>query len=172
MSVKMILATGQNYELGKDNRLLWNIPDDLKYFKEQTEFFNVVMGSNTFESLPLVDGLPNRINYVVTKDITKQLEGNKVRFTSLDSIAYIMFKMGKYEDYWVIGGASIYDQLIDYVDEVHWTRVLETYPEADTYLSQKVIDEVGSNFKHESIKCCIDSQSDVQYRIEVLKRIK
>ena len=56
MTIKMIVATGENFEIGVDNKLLWHLPEDMQYFKVQTEYCNVVMGNNTFDSLNLKKG--------------------------------------------------------------------------------------------------------------------
>lgn len=170
----MIMATGINRELGKDNKLLWNIPEDLKYFKEQTEYFNVVMGMNTFKSLPFKNGLPNRTNWVITNDEVKYWEStDNVNFLSLNSIAYMLNTIDKHEHFWIIGGASIYDQLIYYVDEIHWTLVNKEFREADTYLTSRVFNEIENNFKYTTLgKSFKNDDSDLQATVEILKRIK
>ena len=76
MKISMIAAVGKNLELGKNNDLIWHLPNDLKYFKNTTSGKTVVMGKNTFKSLPKV--LPNRKNIVLTfPDDTEDL-GNEV----------------------------------------------------------------------------------------------
>lgn len=181
MTVKMIMATGLNGELGKDNKLLWNIPNDLKYFKEQTEGQYVIMGRSTFDSLNLPKGLKNRKNIVLTK---KDIPKNKkviyqynpryytyfTQFTTFDD--FLDRKMTTEEDIWIIGGSSIYDQLIDYVDEIHWTQINKEFPEADTYLTQKVKDEIGNKFKYTSAGYCKCETSGLDYTIYTFNRIK
>lgn len=182
MSLKMIMATGLNEELGKDNELLWNIPEDLKYFKEQTEGGYVVMGMNTFVSLDMPKGLKNRKNIVLTKYI---LPVNKRMVYQHNPRYYVHFtKFSKYNDLfdgrmlyesdvWIIGGSSIYDQLIDFVDEIHWTRVEKVYPEANKFLTDKTIDVMIKEFdKGTRIKQGYDEKSDTHFTINVLKRIK
>lgn len=161
-----------NYELGKDNKLLWHLPEDMKYFKEQTEFFNVVMGNNTFKSLPFENGLPNRVNWVLTKDELKHYAPakQKVKYLSLPAMQYVLNTMGKYETYWIIGGASVYEQLIEFVDEVHWTEVMQEFPDADTYLPIKVVDEIGNKFRTESVGYFTDSATGIHFSISVMKR--
>lgn len=176
MQVKMILATGLNDELGKDNRLLWNLPEDMKYFKEQTEGHYVVMGNNTFKSLNMPKGLKNRKNIVLT---TKDLPTNKrVRYQynpryGLWFANYKDLMDKRFEDddiLWVIGGASVYEQLIEFVDEVHWTEVMQEFPEADTYLPTKVIDEIGNKFRTESVGYFTDEKTGIHFSITVMKR--
>lgn len=176
MNLKMIVATGSNFEIGVDNKLLWHLPEDMKYFKEQTEYFNVVMGNNTFESLNLKEGLKNRRNIVLTN---KNLPVNKriryqhnprysVYFTRQPSDVF------EYEGYtWIIGGSKIYEEFIDYVDEIHWTIVHKQFPEADKFLSKKTINVMEAEFCFDrKVKSCYDEKSGTYFTINILKRIK
>ena len=73
MKISIIAAIGKNRELGKDNKLLWHISEDLKRFKQITSGHPVIMGRKTFESLG--KPLPNRLNIVITRDINYKIEG-------------------------------------------------------------------------------------------------
>lgn len=177
MAIKMIMATGLNGELGKDNKLLWNIPEDLKYFKEQTEGKYVIMGRSTFDSLNLPKGLNNRKNIVLTKQqlpVNKQVvvvyQHNPRYFVNF--VNNLDFLNNIEEDVWLIGGSSIYDQLIYFVDEVHWTQINKEFPEADIYLTQKVKDEIGNKFKYTSAGYCKCETSGLDYTIYTFNRIK
>lgn len=175
--IKMILATGINFELGKNNKLLWNIPEDLKYFKEQTEGQYVVMGMNTFKSLPFPKGLPNRKNIVLTR---QDLSVNKRVIYQYNPRYFTWFtnnldflKDTDNGDVWIIGGASIYDQLIDFVDEVHFTFIEKNFSEADTFLTKRTIDKLVNEFDNgERIKSGYDENSNTHFVINILKRIK
>lgn len=176
MTIKMIVATGKNFEIGVDNKLLWHLPEDMKYFKEQTEYYNVVMGNNTFESLSLKEGLKNRRNIVLTN---KDLPINKrvrYQYNPRYSIYFTrrVSDVFEYEaDTWIIGGAQIYEQFIDFVDEIHWTLIEKVYPEANKFLSDKTIGVMIKEFdKGTRIKQCYDEKSDTSFTINVLKRIK
>jgi len=135
--ISIIAAIGKNHELGKDNRLLWHIPEDLKRFKNLTLNQIVVMGRKTFESLP-IKPLPKRINVVITKD--KNFFYNQVLVYNDFSQAIkdlkekvknnIFFKNKKI---FIIGGESVYKQAIDIVDELYLTIVNKDFPEADCF---------------------------------------
>lgn len=175
MSIKMIVATGFNFEIGVDNKLLWHLPEDMNYFKEQTEYFNVIMGNNTFTSLNLENGLSCRTNWVITKDVLMlyNLCNSKVKYTSIPAMQFILNYLGKHETFWIIGGAQIYEEFIDFVDEIHWTHIEKVYPEANKFLTDKTIDVMIKEFdKGTRIKKCYDEKSDTHFTINVLKRIK
>lgn len=170
----MIVATGNNFEIGKGNSLLWNLPEDLRYFKQQTLNQKVVMGSNTFKSLPFENGLPKRENYVITRDLGCLCNvTTDVKFISALDMQYILNSLGKHQDYWIIGGAQIYDQFIDFVDEIHWTCVEKEYPEADVFLTKNTANKMTVDFQERVFNTEIyDGCSDTYYTIKVLDRIK
>lgn len=118
--IKLIAAIGKNNELGKDNNLIWNIPEDLKYFKETTTGHTVVMGRKTYESIG--KPLPNRENIVVTRE---QIKGVK---TIKNPEEIFSLK----EDVFIIGGAQIYNYFINYADEIYLTEIDEE-SDADVY---------------------------------------
>lgn len=176
MSLKMIVATGSNFEIGVDNKLLWHLPEDMQYFKEQTEYCNVVMGNNTFESLNLKEGLKNRRNIVLTN---KDLPINKrIRYQHNPRYSVYFTRqlsdVFEYEgDTWITGGSQIYEEFIDYVDEIHWTIVHKQFPEADKFLSKKTINVMETEFCFDSkVKSCYDEKSDTYFTINLLKRVK
>lgn len=127
--ISMIVACGLNNEIGKDNELLWKLPKDMKHFKEETIDNIVVMGENTFLSInskPLKD----RLNIVVTDSIDTKCSGGNLLF--VDNLSFVM-ELSKYAHIYVIGGASIYEQLLDVTDELIITTVYEKFPDADTF---------------------------------------
>lgn len=119
MKVTLITAIGKNGEIGRDNKLLWKSPSDLARFKELTEGYPIIMGRNTFESLPGI--LPNRKHYVVTSKI---LVDNRVRSVHSIKDALLGIK-GLYDKVFIIGGASIYNQALEQnlVDEILITHM-------------------------------------------------
>ena len=140
--IKAILATGLNGEIGQNGDMPWgrSLPKDLEYFKKVTFNQKVVMGRKTFESLPFKNGLPKRVNYVLTSEPFDLGYKNSAEYLyrinsgRLDLI--LTFGKNNNEDdhsYWLIGGASIYEQFWEYVTEVHITTVHNTYSEADTF---------------------------------------
>lgn len=140
MALKMILATGLLGEIGKENKLLWNLPEDLAYFKKMTTGCSVLMGNLTFASLPFKNGLPNRRNFVLSRTPRKSYWSQDVVWLSGLSPHILSLLTGCSEDVYIIGGASIYKMFMPYVDEVHWTKVNKTYPEADTFYKPDVTD--------------------------------
>ena len=128
--MRAIVAADEHWGIGKDNKLLVSIPSDMKFFREETMNKVVVMGRKTLESFP--NGLPlkKRTNIVLTKD-----RNYKVKDAILvHSVEELMEELKKYdsEDIYVIGGDSIYRQLLPYCDVAHVTKIDYAY-EADSY---------------------------------------
>ena len=125
--ISMIASVGKNMELGKDNKLLWHISEDMKFFKKMTMGHVVVMGKNTYYSLPS-KGLPGREMIVISSG---QIDGNVKVIHSIDDI------IDKYknsnEEIFIIGGASIYRQFLEYADFVYLTEVNKECKDADVY---------------------------------------
>lgn len=123
--LSIIAAIGDNRELGKDNKLLWHIPEDLKRFKTLTAGHTVIMGRKTYESIG--KPLPNRTNIVITKDNTFTAPGCIITHSLEEAI-----KQSSDTETFIIGGASIYQQAIDRADKLYLTKVKGTF-DADTY---------------------------------------
>lgn len=144
--ISMIVAVDETRAIGKDNRLLWNIPEDLKRFKELTTGHTVIMGENTYHSIGMP--LPNRTNIVVTLNQSLVLPGCFVVY-SIDE-AFQVAQEKENEEVFVIGGASIYRQCLPLVERLYLTLV-EGKHEADTFFPdysefQKVVsEEKGEN---------------------------
>jgi len=120
--MKLIAAVSENWGIGKDNRLLFNIPKDMKFFRETTLGKTVILGRKNLESFPLGKPLKSRTNVVLTHDADFSCEGaitvNGIdELLSLDCVG---------EDSFVIGGESIYKQLLPYCDICYITKVHET----------------------------------------------
>lgn len=138
-----IVARGLNGEIGANNKLLWNIPEDLRFFKESTIGHVVLMGSNTFESLQ--KPLNKRITLVVGRggydDEDKEFA---LKWSLDDSVIYSNdLNNGKF---FIAGGSQLYNSTFDIVDELWITQVEGYYPEADTFYhipkGFKLIDDV------------------------------
>jgi len=116
---KMIVAMLTSGIIGNKGakELLWHIPEELKFFKEQTQGQVVVFGKNTFLSLPKVP-LPNRINVVLTDKPLEVVPEGVVQVFSIEELNE------KYPDYIVCGGGSVYDALAPYVDELIATTII------------------------------------------------
>jgi dihydrofolate reductase len=124
----MICAIGKNREIGYQNKLLWDLPDDLKYFKKITKDHTVIMGQRTYESLP-IKPLPNRHNIVLTQDKNFQAPGCETRF---DLAALAEKYQNLPEEVFIIGGGSIYKQFLPYSQKLYLTLVDDS-PEADVF---------------------------------------
>lgn len=127
--ITLIAAVGLRNELGKENQLLWHLPNDFKHFKELTSGHHVIMGRKTFESLPGI--LPNRTHIVISRNPAWHKEGVLLA-SSLDA-AFNLVPVG--EQAYVIGGGEIYRQALPHSDRIELTRV-ETQMEADTFFPE------------------------------------
>lgn len=119
--MKAIVAVDEYYGIGKDGNLLFRISDDLKRFKKLTEGRAVIMGRRTLESLPGGKPLPDRINFVLTQNKEYNQLGI-IPIHSLDEIQEI-FQTLRSDKIFVIGGASVYAQLLPHCDTVYMTKV-------------------------------------------------
>ena len=126
MAVSIIAAVGKNYELGKNNELIWHFKEDMKFFKETTMGSTVIMGRKTFESLP--KALPNRVNILITSNLAYKAEGALVA----GSIAEAM-EMAQGEEVFIIGGAEIYRQFLPVADKIYLTEIEAECDTADTF---------------------------------------
>ena len=117
----IIAAASTNNVIGFNNKLIWNIPNDLKRFKELTQGHSVIMGRKTFESLP--NPLPKRRNIIVTKN--KDYSRNGIEVTSNIEDAIDLCKSDSQP--FIIGGGEIYSQTIEIVDKIELTRVYKDY---------------------------------------------
>jgi len=129
-TISVIVAIARNRAIGKDNRLLWHIPGDLKRFKRLTTDHAVIMGKKTYESLP-VRPLPNRINIVLTDNRDEQLEGCVMAYSLEDAVA----KCPENDETFVIGGGSVYRQFMPLAEKLYITLVHRDY-EGDTFFPE------------------------------------
>ena len=113
--------------LGKNNDLIWHIPNDLKYFKKVTNGKTVVMGRRTFDSLPGI--LPNRRNIVLQLANESFIEGVDI----FNTIPDILENVKNEKEVFIIGGASVYRQFLPYANKLYLTEVMESCPEPDVY---------------------------------------
>jgi dihydrofolate reductase len=141
--LSIIAVIGRNRELGKNNDLIWNLPSDLKRFRVITKGHPVIMGRRTYQSIG--HPLPNRANFVITRDQSFTAEGITVVPSLDEAIEKAKLASGK-EEIFVIGGGSVYAQVIDRADRLYLTVVDKEAPEADTFFPDysrftKIIEE-------------------------------
>lgn len=121
-NISFIVATDQNNGIGIDNKLPWHLSEDLKRFKRLTTGHVIVMGRKTFDSLP-VKPLPNRDNIVLTLDDNFTAEGCEV-IRDIDQVLHHAQLAGETgRNLFVIGGASIYEQLLPVADRIYLTFI-------------------------------------------------
>lgn len=170
MRVSMIAAIGKNRELGKDDHLLWSIPEDLKFFRDMTRGHVNVMGRKTFENL-LRDykgkTLPKRISVVVTRekdykapegvfvfnDIKEAIEFAKKKeeeTSMLDEFSSVRTPQSKEPEVYNIGGGQIFASSLDLTDRIYLTQVDGEFPDADAFFPEypqftKIIEERPSS---------------------------
>lgn len=126
MNLTIIAAIGKNNELGYNNNLIWKFKEDMNFFKENTINKKIVMGRKTLESLPKL--LDNRTHLVITR---KELNDNRIlTFNNIDSFLEYAEKLD--EEIMVIGGASIYKELLPYSNKLLLTEIDDS-SKADTY---------------------------------------
>ena len=128
--MNLIAAVDKNWAIGRNNKLLVSIPDDMKFFRETTTGKVVVMGRKTLESFPGKKPLKNRVNIVLTSDNSYQVDGDVI----VHDMDELHEELKKYDsqDIYVIGGESIYRQLLDECDVAHITKIDFSY-EADAW---------------------------------------
>lgn len=126
----MIAAAGENNELGKDNDLLWHLPDDFKRFKTLTSGHYIIMGRKTFESFS--KPLPNRTHIIITRD-RKYLAPQECLVAH--SLQEALKMVPKDEIVYIIGGGEIYRQAIALANCIELTRVHHSF-EADAFFPQ------------------------------------
>lgn len=128
MIVSIVVAISENHAIGKDNKLLWYLPKDLKHFKEITSGHTVIMGRKTYDSVGRP--LPNRRNIIITRQpIT--IEGCEV----VNSIEAALHLCAGTPEVFIVGGAEIYKQAMHLTDSIYLT-IVHAVIEGDTYFPE------------------------------------
>ncbi|MDR3235543.1 MAG: dihydrofolate reductase [Prevotellaceae bacterium] len=126
--INIIVAIAANNAIGKDNRLLWHISEDLKYFRRITLGHTVAMGRKTFESIG--KPLPNRRNIVISRTLPPQ-DGAEVYTSITEALPHIQTG----EDVFIIGGGVVYREALPLAQKLYVTQVGKAY-EADTFFPE------------------------------------
>lgn len=129
MKISLIAAVNRNGVIGKDGKMPWHLPADLKYFKSITMGKPIVMGRKTFASLN--KPLPGRENIVLTRNESFAAEGCK----TIHSIEEMLQHTADIEEIMIIGGAQLYQQMLPYADHIYMTRV-DCLDEGDTWFPE------------------------------------
>ena len=126
--MNIIVAVDRNWGIGYKNKLLISIPEDMKFFRTTTTDKVIIMGKNTLLSFPNGRPLKNRVNIVITRDLNFKCEGAII----VHSIEEAVEEAKKYDsEAYIIGGGSIYEQMLDYADTAYVTYIDYAY-QADT----------------------------------------
>lgn len=153
-NITIIAAVGKNLELGKDNDLIWHFKGDMRFFREHTLHKPIIMGRKTLESLPGL--LPERQHIVLTSSQLDYPNSVLVMHSMEELLSYIEQQR---EEFMVIGGATIYKQMLPYSDTMLLTEVNAECADADAYFPSfskgewnssvlGVQEEKGISYKH------------------------
>ena len=160
--LSIIVAVAKNNAIGKGNKLLWHISEDLKRFKKLTTGNTIVMGKNTFFSLPFRP-LTNRTNIVITDIPGEIIDGCVMAY----SIEEAILKCDDEKENFIIGGASIYRQFLPLANKLYLTKVDKDF-EADCFFPKINLDEwelINSETG------ATDSSNDFSFSYLIYKRI-
>lgn len=161
-TISIIVAVAENNAIGYQNQLLTHISADLKRFKEITKGHTVVMGRNTWLSLPKRP-LPNRTNIVITSDKSAVIEGATV----VHSINEAIQMCPDNDESFIIGGASVYNQCYPLADKIYLTQIHKAF-QADTFFPEITWADWQMVFNKKIID---DEQANVQYSFIDLHRV-
>lgn len=162
-TINIAVAIAENYAIGKDNKLLWHMPEDTKFFKRTTSGHAVIMGRKTFDSVG--KPLPNRQNIVVTHKTELEIPGAVV-VNSLES-AYKAVEQPDAQIF-VIGGAEIYKKALPDVQRIYLTTIHHTF-DGDTFFPKLDMDD-WQEVSSETHKA--DEKNKYDYTFAVLERKK
>ena len=129
-NISIIVAIAENRAIGKDNRLLWHLSDDLKRFKKLTTGHTLIMGRNTFLSLPN-GALPNRRHIVISDMEGESFEGCEMALSIEEAVKLA----GRDEECFVIGGGMVYKQFLPLAGKLYLTQVHDSF-DADTFFPE------------------------------------
>ena len=172
--ISMIAAVGKGLELGYQGDLIWRLPEDLKRFKEVTKGHTVLMGYRTFVSLPKL--LPGRKHIVLTNnvdDVLSEAEKKDCIDSSRPEVVPIteLFEFidkykGADEELFIIGGGSVYKQVLPYADKLYLTEIAADFPEADVYFPSFN----RADFRREVVRKGRNERYDLAYSFAIYTR--
>lgn len=158
--LSILVAMDSQHLIGKDNKLPWHLPNDLKYFKQVTMGHTIVMGRKTFESIG--KPLPGRKNIVITRNKNYHPDGCRV----IHSITKIK-EMNDKEEIFIIGGAEIFKETLPIADRLYITEIHETF-EGDTFFPEFNLSDWKLISKEKGIK---DEKNRYDYDFCIYERI-
>lgn len=125
--ISIIAAIAENFAIGKNNRLLWHIPEDMRRVRKLTTNNVVIMGKSTYISLPRKP-LPDRINLVISDDLGDHFQGCVMAYSFEETLA----KMSEEKENFIFGGASVYRQFFPFASKLYITLIHKKF-EADAF---------------------------------------
>lgn len=161
--LSIIVAIAKNNAIGKDNNLLWHLPDDLKRFKKFTTGHNIIMGRKTFESLGRV--LPNRHHIILSKDPKLKIDSKDVEV--INDISMLNKYINSDEESFVIGGAAIYELLMPYCNKMYVTEIDKDF-DGDVYFPEISLNEWKVTEREAGPE---DDENDFKYEYVIYERV-
>ena len=166
MNISLIVAAANNDAIGKNNQMLWYMPNDFKYFKNQTWGLPILMGRRTFQALES-KALPGRLNLILSRD--KSFKAEVAVVIGKYDDALFMTKEHDYNELMVIGGAEIYKLMLPKANKVYLTRIDANFEDADAFFPELSPKEwqMTSEQAHQA-----DEKNPYDYRFQVWERRK
>ncbi len=167
MIISLIAAASENNVIGKNNQLLWNLPNDMKFFKNTTWGMPVIMGRKTFESFK-ASALPGRFNFVITHQPASAFKDQRVKVAGTLQEAITMANQTDCKEGFVIGGGQVYAQALPIAQRIYLTRV-HAQLEGDAFFpdfNKKEWERISKD-DHER-----DEKHAYSYSFEIWKRIQ
>lgn len=162
--LSIVVAKAKNNIIGKENKLIWNLPEDLRHFKEITTGHTIIMGRKTFESLGRV--LPNRKHIIFSQNPDFKVRDENVEV--VHSLLQIQDLIEGQEEAFVIGGAMIYNFLMPYVTKMYVTEIDKEY-DGDAFFP-KINTEIWKEISREKGKK--DENNNLDYDFVIYEKIK
>lgn len=161
--ISLIAAIGKNNELGKNNTLVWNMPTDLKYFRQTTSGHPVIMGRKTFESIGRP--MPNRRNIIITRDLNYKKDGIEVVHSLEEALNLVPHKN---EEIFIIGGEEIFKKAMPIADRLYITHIDATDKDANVFFPE-IIPVVWNEISHE--EHAADEKNSFAYTFSIYEKI-
>lgn len=150
--INIIVAVDKNWAIGKNNRLMWSIPADMKFFRETTTGNIVIMGRKTLESFPQGQPLKKRTNIVITRNRNYKVKDAILVHSTEEALEEAKKHEG---EIYVIGGESVYRAMLPYCDRAYVTKIDHAY-DADTYFPNLDEDKDWQMTKISEEQTCFD----------------
>ena len=161
--LSIIVAKAKNNAIGRNNQLLWHLPEDLKRFKRLTTGHTIIMGRKTFESLGRV--LPNRHHIILCNDMEMKINDENVEV--LEDISMLEKYINTDEENFVIGGATIYKLLMPYAKKMYITEIDKDF-DGDVYFPEISLDEWKITNREKGPK---DEENNFEYEYVIYERL-